>query len=225
MELFDKIAAFISSEEVNQYKEKTTENLAEAILNLDVVSAGKQILSTGKLLLSIPDVIFWDKMRRFLLGSYSDFSQQMKMCGKFNDDDEQWRDFTKRQIYLINELDDDKKIDYFSNLTQAVLLELIDLPLYFKLANILKATTREELMYLSDHIKAETLLENVYVKALVSHGLIATITMDARGNLRLDGINRYGFTSLAYNLDKFAINFRNEDKYSYNGMTKMFDLR
>lgn len=223
MELATKIASFIKSDEVKKYKEETIENIAAIILTGDAISVGKQLISTGKLVLSIPDIIFWAKMRRFLLGSYANFSEQIKMSEKF-DDDNRWNDFTKRQIYIINELDDDKKIDFFSNLTRAVLFGLIDLPLYFKLANILKATTREELMYLRDHIETKTHSENVYINSLASHGLAATFLMDAGGNTRVDGINRYRFTSLAHSLDKFAISFQNEDKYSYSGMIKMSDL-
>ena len=89
------------------------------------MAVGKQVVSTAKLFFSLLDIVFWGQMHRFLVGAYSDFEYQLKMSIKFDNYDKR-KDFIKRQINIFNELDDDKKVDYFANLTQAVLPELID---------------------------------------------------------------------------------------------------
>jgi len=222
-EIINSVIGFVKSKEVKAYAGESTENFASIILSEDPVSIGKQVVATGKLLFSIPDIIFWDKMQRFLSGVYVDYEAQLKMCRKF-DNDEKYADFTKRQIHILNELDDDKKVDFFANLTQAVLLELIDLPLYFKLATVLKVTTREELDYLSANIKRRESVIDVYMVSLLQNGLVMKYDQ-GRGFWMDEPYNdTYDFTSLAQCLDMFAIEFRNEQKYRYSGMTKLQDL-
>ena len=215
MEIVNAIIAFLKSSELKKYGEESLENFVSVLTGDFYIAPLKQFATTGKLLFSIPDILFWDKMHRFLLGTYSDFSYQQKIFERFSTDDE-YRDFTKRQLHFINEIDDDKKIDFFAQLTQALALDMIDLPLYFKLASILNATIREELEYLSANIKYKNFPSNVFVIALMQHGLImkTNATWGNIGKTAGEG-DVFDFTLLAHCLDKFSIDFQNAEKYSY----------
>lgn len=44
-----------------------------------------------------------------MFGTFGDYAEQVKMAGKFSEDNKDYERFVKRQIHLINEIDDDKK--------------------------------------------------------------------------------------------------------------------
>jgi len=224
-EIHSDIAGVIKSKELKEYADGSVEDFASMVLEGSIVSAAKQIGATIDFLFSVPDILFWDKMKRFLCGTYSDFEFQKKMFEKFSN--KEWMDFTKRQIHIINEIDDDAKVVYFSNLTKSLAQDFIDLPLYFKLAQVLQATTREELEYLSANINRRKSPRDVFMISLVQIGL-ATSYDPSQGFLRFSTTARQDvvdFTKLAHCLDRFAIAFGNEDKYSYDEvMLKLADL-
>ena len=47
-------------------------------------------------------------MQRYMFGAFRDYAEQVKMAGKFSEDNKDYERFVKRQIHLINEIDDDK---------------------------------------------------------------------------------------------------------------------
>lgn len=56
------------------------------------------------------------KMQRHMFGTFRDYVEQVKMAGKFSEDNKDCERFVKRQIHLINEIDDDKKLIILLNL-------------------------------------------------------------------------------------------------------------
>lgn len=76
-------------------------------------------------------------MQRYMFATFRDYAEQVKMAGKFSEDNKDYERFVKRQIHLINEIDDDKKVDYFAQLTSCYLLTEMDNALYYKLAKFL----------------------------------------------------------------------------------------
>ena len=220
LKIVNSISAVVKSKELKNYRNESVENFADLFTG-DILAPVKQGVATIKLVLSVPDILFWDKMQRFLTGTYEDFAEQIKMCQKFGDDDK-YQDFTKRQIQIINELNDDKKVDYFAKLTRSVLLELIDIPLYFKLASLLSAATREELDYLKDNINYSGSLNMIYLESLQRYGL-AILQKTIPVNEEVDDDSC--FTPLALCLDKYCLDMGNEQKYKYcDGMVKYEDI-
>ena len=97
----------------------------------------------------MPTVIFWNKNKKdFLQGTYKDYEEQVKMASQFNNDNEKYAEFVKKQIYLIDKLEDDMKVDCFAILTRCLLLQEIEISLYFKLAQIINQCTPFELEYI-----------------------------------------------------------------------------
>ena len=70
------------------------------------------------------------------------------LAEKFNRRNKDYNDFVKRQIHLINEINDDKKVDYFAQLTRCYLLYEMEDALFYKLARFITLCTPEELEYI-----------------------------------------------------------------------------
>ena len=73
----------------------------------------------------------------YMFGTFRNYAEQVKMAGKFNEENMDYEKFVKRQIHLINEINDDKKVDYFAQLTRCYLLTEMENALYYKLARFL----------------------------------------------------------------------------------------
>lgn len=105
----------------------------------------------NNIMFHIPTVLFWDKMQRYLFGTFKDYSEQTKMSAKFAEDNSQYESFVKKQIHLINEMNDDRKIDYFAMLTRCFLLTDMQAALYYKLARFINICTPEELEFIKSY--------------------------------------------------------------------------
>lgn len=132
---------------------------------LDVTNDMKNIL------FHTPTVLFWDKMQRYLFGTFRDYSDQVKMSAKFTEDNSEYEAFVKKQIHLINEMNDDRKIDYFAMLTRCFLLTDMEDALYYKLARFINICTPEELEYIKsfDYDKKSEI--NAVISSLYQYGL------------------------------------------------------
>lgn len=131
------------------------------------------------ILFHIPTVLFWDKMERYLFGTFKDRDEQTKMAEKFDSDNSQYEDFVKKQIHLINEMNDDRKIDYFAMLTRCFLLTEMENALYYKLAHFINICTPEELEYIKllDYDKKSEI--NTIISSLYQYGLFEQVTRDS----------------------------------------------
>lgn len=171
-EQIQEFAALVKNDDLKQYAGDAFWNFIAAVIGKDPVSGALAVKDVKQLVFHMPTVIFWNKMYRFLQGSYRDYSEQVKMASHFNDDDKKYVEFVKKQIYLIDELDDEKKIDYFAMLTRCMLLQEMDIALYFKLAQFLKQCTPYELEYMRDTGVTEKQKNNAMVSSLYQYGLL-----------------------------------------------------
>lgn len=110
-------------------------------------------------------------MQRHMFGTFRDYVEQVKMAGKFSEDNKDCERFVKRQIHLINEIDDDKKVDYFAQLTRCYLLTEMDNALYYKLAKFLILCTPEDLDYIVSFDYEGTTKLTAMVSSLYQYGL------------------------------------------------------
>ena len=79
--------------------------------------------------------------------------------------------FVKKQIHLINEINDDKKVDFFAQLTRCYLLTDMEDALYYKLARFLTMCTPEELEYIALFDYEEKTALTAMVSSLYQYGL------------------------------------------------------
>ena len=114
---------------------------------------------------------FWDKMQRYLFGTFKCFDDQVKMSEKFTKNNSCYESFVKKQINLVNEMNDDKKIDYFAMLTRCFLLNEMENDLYYKLARFINMCTSDELDYIRDFDYNNRSKINAVISSLYQYGL------------------------------------------------------
>ena len=144
------LTTIIKDKDLQGYAGDSFLNLIQAVITQDPFSGVEAAKAVKELVFHTPTVLFWDKMKRFLLGTFHSYEDQIKMAQKFNDDNEDYAAFVKRQIHLINALDDDTKVDYFAALTRSFLITDLNGGLYFKLCKFLSTCTPEELLFMEN---------------------------------------------------------------------------
>ena len=171
-EQLNEIASIIKDSDLKEYTGDAFWNLIQAVISKDPVSAALTAKDVKQIVFHMPTAIFWNKMERFLYGTYKNFEDQVKMASRFNNDNKKYVEFVKKQIYLIDKLDDEMKVDCFAMLTRCLLLHEIELPLYFKLAQIINQCTPFELEYIRKTEIDEKQKNNAIVSSLYQYGLI-----------------------------------------------------
>ena len=167
----EALTTILKDKDIHEYAGDAFWGIIKAVSLGDV---GALIDSGGdikNLLFYTPTILFWDKMQRYMFGTFRDYAEQVKMAGKFSEDNKDYERFVKRQIHLINEIDDDKKVDYFAQLTRCYLLTEMDNALYYKLAKFLIMCTPEELDYIASFDYEGTTQLTAMVSSLYQYGL------------------------------------------------------
>ena len=128
------LTAILKDKDIKEYAGDAFWNIIKAVVLGDIGALVDAATDVKDILFHTPTVLFWDKMRRYLFGTYEDYEDQIKMSMKFSEDNSEYEAFVKRQIHLINEMNDDRKIDYFAMLTRCFLLTDMESALFYKLA-------------------------------------------------------------------------------------------
>lgn len=204
--LANRIIATIHDENIKELAKKSTIEFVGAILSKDPVAMLESGNDIRKFLWQIPNAIFWDKMRRFMIGTYSDYECQIKMCEKFQTDNEKAKEFIKKQIQVIEKLDFDCKVLWFSNLTRAFLLELIDEKEYFKLSFALRSISAEDIEYIRNVVNANDINENSVLNLFYQHSLVNKHTPNTCGSI----CSQYNISKLGIKLVKYGIDFNSK---------------
>jgi len=173
--MFDKqvtaLTAILKDKDIREYSGDAFWNIIKAVVLGDVGALLDATNDMKNILFHTPTVLFWDKMQRYLFGTFRDYSDQVRMSAKFTEDNSEYEAFVKKQIHLINEMNDDRKIDYFAMLTRCFLLTDMEDALYYKLARFINICTPEELEYIKsfDYDKKSEI--NAVISSLYQYGL------------------------------------------------------
>lgn len=173
--MLDKQAAalvtILKSEDIQNYAGDSFYNLIKAVAFQDAGAAMDGIGDVKKVVFHLPTALFWNKMQRYLQGTFKSFGDQVKMSSKFSKDNADYVAFVKKQMQLIDQIDDDVKVDYFANLTRCFLLTGMDTALYYKLANFLNMCTIEELNFIKNYGYDKKSKRDVMISSLYQYGL------------------------------------------------------
>lgn len=194
------LATIIKDKDIRKYSGEAFWNIIKATIMGDVgalLEAGDDVKN---IIFHTPTVLFWDKMQRYLYGTFKDFEEQVKLAAKFNDDNDKHEEFVKRQIHLINEIDDDKKIDYFAALTRCYLLTDLEEALFFKLAKFINICTPAELDFLRSVSYSYNSENNAMISSLYQYGLFSQKQKDNGGVV-------YALSDFAKALKHNSLNF------------------
>ena len=200
------IVAIINDYDIREIGKKSVLDFANFVVNKDHVSLVETIDDTRKFLWQIPNAIFWDKMYRFMIGTYSDYECQVKMCEKFQVDNKKAKEFIKKQIQIIEKLDFDCKVIWFSNLTRAFLLEFINEQEYFKLSFALRMISAEDIEYIKSLVDVKDVNENSVLNLFYQHSLVNKHTPNTCGSIS----SEYNISELGAKFVKYGIDFNGD---------------
>ena len=142
------LRCIIEDSEIRNYAGDAFWSLIQAVTTADTFAGITAATDIKKIIFHMPTLIFWDKMKRYLLGTFRSYEDQTKMSSKFNKDYSKYNAFVKQQIQIVNKLDDDQKVDFYASLTRCFLLSEFESELYFKLAKVISDLTCSELLFL-----------------------------------------------------------------------------
>lgn len=165
------LTTILKDKDIHEYTGDAFWNIIKAVSLGDVGALLDSGTDIKNLLFHAPTVLFWDKMQRYMFGTFMDYREQVKMACRFNHDNRDYEKFVKKQIHLINEINDDKKIDYFAQLTRCYLLTEMESALYYKLARFITMCTPEELEYIASFDYDNTTKLTTMVSSLYQYGL------------------------------------------------------
>lgn len=146
----NKLAALMKDEDLKKYAGDGFWDLMQAVIFSDPVLAVGAAKNAVEIAVHMPTYLFWYKMKRYLTGTFHCYGDQVRMAAKFNGDNKDYYKFVKRLIHLLDQLDDDQKVDYFAALTRAFLLTDLDNYLFFKLSKYLEMCIPEELEFIRE---------------------------------------------------------------------------
>lgn len=171
------LTAILKDNDIQEYSGDAFWKIIQAVYmgDVNILNIGQTVVEVGndirKILIHIPTVLFWDKMQRYMFGTFKNFQEQVKMASKFNYDNGDYAKFVKKQIHLINEINDDKKVDYFAQLTRCYLLTEMEAALFYKLASFLTMCTPEELDYIASFDFNKKTELTAMISSLYQYGL------------------------------------------------------
>ncbi len=194
------LSNILKTEEIKNYAGSAFTKIIKAVISGDMTSLYEAGEDVKELICHFPTLIFWDKMQRFLIGSFKDFEAQIKLARKLDDSNDEYQKYVKRLIHLINEMDDDAKIDYFAMLTRCFLITELDQELYFKLTKYLCICTPHELEFLADTSPRSHFNNDAMISSLYQYGLFSQ-TSDSSGDIY------YELSGMATALKQNCLNF------------------
>lgn len=164
---------------------------------------------------SISDKVLFNKLAFVLSNQDSNFNEWLKISEKFNEDNKAYLKMVKKLIYYINAMNEEELLSAFSNLLRAYKDGLICKNDFFRLGFCLTKLLAEDAKYLVDNIKKEKIEENIYCISLSNIGLMYNKSRGFSENDDDVEIEFYCFTQMGKMLDKYALNYRNTDRYQY----------
>lgn len=192
------IIEIIKNKNMQDYKDDAIWELIQYIFTGDVFSGISSIKNIKDMIFHAPTIIFWNKMQKFLLSTYRNFEEQVKMSSKFSKDNKKYQDFVLQMMETVDKLDDEIKVDYYSNITRSFFLELIDEDLFYKFRQILMSCNISELKYIDSKNKNSRFDYDIMTFSLKNYGLV---------DLKSDhDSNYYQLTQLALKLKEHALN-------------------
>lgn len=165
------LVAILKDKDIRAYSGDAFWNIVKAVVLGDVGALLDATDDLKNIIFHTPTVLFWDKMQRYLFGTFRDYEDQVEMSRKFTRDNSDYEVFVKKQIHLINEMNDDLKIDYFATLTRCYLLTDMEDALYYKLARFINICTPEELEYIKAFDYNRKTKINAIISSLYQYGL------------------------------------------------------
>lgn len=205
MKFIDEVKLLIEKKEVQETSLSIMKDGVSAVLG-DPIAAGKIILTLEKSPFFFREQLFWAKMEAFLNGVFlseedrSNLRTRLVKCGEYNDN-------PYRLVACIDRAETNQKIRYLVNATRCLLSDYIDLSDFFRICHAVTYTLEEDLIFMAEHIQESELSYDFCVQGLLTTGLMYQSVIDGNGD------QKYSFTPLAGQVDRYAVSFDNIERY------------
>lgn len=98
LEWIKSLTNVLKTDDLQKYNGEDLKALIIAGSTGDALVAKPVVVKTVQNIVHLPTAIFWDKMERFLYGTFHSLEDQVKMASKFEFDTEDYSRFVKKQI-------------------------------------------------------------------------------------------------------------------------------
>lgn len=176
------------------------------------ISAIKDSVDTIK---SLSDTILFDKLYYIMENQDSDFNDWLKMAENFDENSSNYNKMVKQIIYNINAINEIDLINAYANLLRAYKLGFVCKNDFLRLGFTLTKLLAEDAEYLRSNIHREKIEENLYCLSLSLNSLMYNSSKGFAESEADMAVDFYKFTDLGKMMDKYALDFGNEEKYSY----------
>ena len=85
-QLCNNFVDILKNEDIQQYGGEAFWDFIQALFSGDAFAGLSSIKNIKDIVFHAPTVLFWSKMKRFLLGTFRDFQEQVKMSSRFSQD-------------------------------------------------------------------------------------------------------------------------------------------
>ena len=164
---------------------------------------------------SLSDKLLFDKLYYVLSRQDSDFEEWLKISENFDSDSKNYNKMVQQLIYYINAINEVDLLQAYANLLSAYKCKLICKSDFFRLGFCLTKLLAEDAQFLSKNIHRERIEENLYCLSLSSNNLMYNMSRGFSATEEDSGKEYYCFTEVGKMLDKYALSFGDEEKYSY----------
>ncbi|MBQ2945829.1 MAG: hypothetical protein IJD95_04615 [Clostridia bacterium] len=164
---------------------------------------------------SLSDQIVFGKLYDIMINQDSDFDDWLKISEKFDEDSKSYKKMVRQIIYNINAINEVDMLGAYSNLLRAYKNGLICKEDFFRLGFCLTKLLSQDAQFLKDNIHRDRIEENIYCISLASNNLMYNQTRGLDGDSIDEKKEYYCFTDVGKMLDKYALSYGDESKYSY----------
>ena len=208
-ELTVRISEMIKSNDIQKLAKGSVFDFIKFTLSGDVFDGGTAIKNAKDLFVQIPAALFWAKMKEFLMGTFRDFEEQVRMSAKFNEDDPKFKEFVLQMIETVDKLDTERKVYFYSNLVRNYLLENIeDEAPFYTLRQLLMSCTISELQLINKCNLDKKFDYDLMTYSLSLCGLVSQVSKNERCC--------YEFTPLAKCLKMYVLTGDEQPKSKVN---------
>ena len=176
------------------------------------------IKDTIEFVYSLSDQIVFGKIYDIMNNQDDDFDEWLKLTEKFDKDSGSYQKMVRQIIYNINAINEVDMLGAYSNLLRAYKNGLICKEDFFRLGFCLTKLLSQDAKFLKDNIIKDRIEENIYCISLASNNLMYNQTRGLDSGSIDEKKEYYCFTDVGKMLDKYALSFGDESKYSYSQM-------
>ena len=95
------LTTILKDKDIHNYMGDTFWNIIKAVSLGDIGALLDSSIDIKNMLFHAPSVLFWDKMQRYMFGTFRNYAEQVKMAGKFN---EKGRFILSMKLMMIKKL-------------------------------------------------------------------------------------------------------------------------